>query len=55
MKLKIVRLDWQPLDIKTLVLRNIVGLLLIESVSDCEPLFKTDVDSCDLGSILNIT
>lgn len=33
MKLKIVRLDWQPLDIKTLVLRNIVGLLLIESVS----------------------
>lgn len=33
MKIKIVRLDWKPLDIKTLVLRHIVGLMLIESVS----------------------
>lgn len=32
MKIKIVRLDWQPLDIKTLVLRQIVGLMLIEGV-----------------------
>lgn len=33
MKLKIVRIDWQPLDVKTLVLRHVVGLLLVESVA----------------------
>lgn len=33
MKLKVVRLDWQKLDIKTLILRHIVGLMLIESVA----------------------
>lgn len=33
MKIKIVRLDWEPLDIKTLFIRNIIGLMLIEGVS----------------------
>ena len=33
MKLKIVRIDWQPLDVKTLVLRHVVGLLLVEIVA----------------------
>ena len=33
MKLKIVRLDGKPLDIKTLVIRHILGLMILESVS----------------------
>lgn len=33
MKIKIVRLDWEPLNIKTLFIRNIIGLMLIEGVS----------------------
>ena len=33
MKLKVVRTDWAPLDLKTLFIRNIVGLILIEGVS----------------------
>lgn len=33
MKIKIVRLDWEPLNIKTLFIRNMIGLMLIEGVS----------------------
>lgn len=33
MKIKIVKLDFQPLDVKTLLLRHVVGLMLLESVS----------------------
>lgn len=33
MKLKIVRVDGEPLDIKTLVMRHLVGLILLEGVS----------------------
>lgn len=33
MKIKIVRLDWQPLDMRTLIIRQIIGLFFIESVS----------------------
>lgn len=33
MKLKIVRIDGKPLDIKTLVIRHIIGLVVLESVA----------------------
>ena len=33
MKLKIVRIDGKPLDIKTLVIRHIIGLIVLESVA----------------------
>lgn len=33
MKLKIVRIDGKPLDLKTLVIRHIVGLIILESVA----------------------
>lgn len=33
MKIKIMRLDGQPLDLKTLFIRQILGLMLLEGVS----------------------